>query len=32
MTDAGFKVPWYKEVEAHGWFWLSPLKNRCGRP
>jgi hypothetical protein len=25
VTDAGFKVPWYKEVEAHGWFWLSRI-------
>lgn len=26
VTDAGFKVPWYKEVEAHGWFWLSRIR------
>ncbi|KAA3490778.1 transposase, partial [Vibrio mimicus] len=23
ISDAGFKVPWYKSVEEHGWYWLS---------
>lgn len=22
-TDAGFKIPWFKEVEAQGWYWLA---------
>jgi len=22
-TDAGFKVPWFKEVESFGWYWLA---------
>lgn len=22
-TDAGFKVPWFKAVESHGWYWLA---------
>lgn len=22
-TDAGFKIPWFKEIEAQGWFWLA---------
>lgn len=26
VSDAGFKVPWFKEVEAHGWFWLSRIR------
>lgn len=25
-TDAGFKVPWYKPVEAQGWFWLGRVR------
>lgn len=23
VSDAGFKVPWYKSVESHGWYWLA---------
>lgn len=26
ISDAGFKVPWYKSVEAHGWYRLSRVK------
>tara|TARA_R110000772_G_scaffold24895_9_gene65350 strand:- start:174 stop:809 length:636 start_codon:yes stop_codon:yes gene_type:complete len=22
MTDAGYRNPWFREVEKHGWFWL----------
>lgn len=22
-TDAGFKIPWFKEVVAQGWYWLA---------
>jgi len=22
-TDAGFKIPWFKEIEAQHWFWLA---------
>ena len=22
-TDAGFKIPWFKAIEAQGWFWLA---------
>jgi hypothetical protein len=22
-TDAGFKIPWFKEVEIQGWYWLA---------
>ena len=22
-TDSGFKVPWFKEVERYGWYWLA---------
>ena len=22
-TDAGFKVPWFKAIEAQGWYWLA---------
>lgn len=22
-TDAGFKIPWFKAIEAHQWFWLA---------
>ena len=26
VSDAGFKAPWYKQVEQHGWFWLSQVR------
>jgi len=22
-TDAGFKIPWFKAIEAQGWYWLA---------
>jgi len=25
-TDAGYRVPWFKEVESKGWFWLGRLR------
>lgn len=25
-TDAGFKVPWFKAVEAHKWYWLGRVR------
>lgn len=25
-TDAGFKVPWFKEVERLGWYWLARVR------
>lgn len=25
-TDAGFKVPWFKEVEKHGWYWVGRIR------
>jgi len=28
VSDAGFKVPWFKSVEAHGWFWLSRIRGK----
>lgn len=26
VTDAGFKAPWFKAVEAQGWFWLGRVR------
>lgn len=28
VTDAGFRSPWFKAVEALGWFWLGRLRHR----
>lgn len=28
MTDAGFRGPWFRAVEAMGWHWLGRLRNR----
>lgn len=28
VSDAGFKVPWYKSVEDHGWYWLSRVRGK----
>lgn len=28
ISDAGFRVPWFKKVEAMGWHWLGRLRNR----
>ena len=25
-TDAGFKTPWFKQVESLGWFWLGRMR------
>ena len=26
MTDAGFKVPWFKPIEELGWYWLGRMR------
>lgn len=26
VTDVGFKVPWYKEMVAQSWSWLSHIR------
>lgn len=28
VTDAGFRGPWFRAVEAMGWHWLGRLRNR----
>lgn len=28
VTDAGFRRPWFKAVESHGWFYLGRVRNR----
>jgi hypothetical protein len=28
VTDAGFRGPWFRSVEAMGWHWLGRLRNR----
>ena len=28
VSDAGFKVPWFKTVESYGWFWLSRVRGK----
>lgn len=28
VSDAGFKVPWFKSVEKHGWFWLGRIRGK----
>jgi hypothetical protein len=28
VTDAGFRGPWFREVEAHGWDWVGRIRNR----
>lgn len=28
VTDAGFKNPWFRAVEQHGWYWLSRVRGR----
>ncbi len=28
VTDAGFRAPWYRQVEALGWHWLGRLRHR----
>lgn len=27
VTDAGFRTPWFRAVEARGWQWLGRLRN-----
>ena len=27
ITDAGFRGPWFREVESHGWDWIGRLRN-----
>ena len=28
VTDAGFRTPWFKQVEAMGWDWVGRIRNR----
>jgi hypothetical protein len=28
VTDAGFRTPWFKQVEALGWDWVGRIRNR----
>jgi hypothetical protein len=28
VTDAGFRTPWFKQVEAFGWDWVGRIRNR----
>lgn len=28
VTDAGFRAPWFRAVEARGWHWLGRLRHR----
>jgi hypothetical protein len=28
VSDAGFRTPWFKEVEALGWDWVGRIRNR----
>jgi hypothetical protein len=28
VTDAGFRAPWFRAVDALGWFWLGRLRHR----
>lgn len=30
VSDAGFRVPWFKQVEALGWDWVGRVRNRNG--
>lgn len=30
ITDAGFKVPWFREIERLGWRWLSRVRGHVG--
>lgn len=27
VTDAGFRGPWFREVESHGWSWVGRIRN-----
>ncbi len=28
VTDAGFRAPWFRAVEAMGWYWRGRLRHR----
>src|SRR5918992_3177425 len=28
VTDAGFRTPWFKQIEAFGWDWVGRIRNR----
>jgi hypothetical protein len=28
LTDAGFRTPWFRLVEGHGWYWIGRTRNR----
>ena len=28
VSDAGFRVPWFKQVESFGWDWIGRVRNR----
>lgn len=28
VTDAGFRGPWFREVESYGWDWIGRIRNR----
>ena len=28
VTDAGFRAPWFRAIEARGWYWLGRLRHR----
>ncbi|MFV1985208.1 MAG: transposase, partial [Thiohalomonadales bacterium] len=28
VTDAGFRTPWFREVESLGWDWVGRVRNR----
>ena len=30
VTDAGYRNPWFREVEKHGWFWLGRVRGDVG--
>lgn len=37
ITDAGFRGPWFREVERYGWDWIGRVRNKikfqlCGGP
>lgn len=28
VTDAGFRTPWFRDVEALGWYWVARIRHR----
>lgn len=28
VTDAGFRGPWFRQVESHGWDWVGRIRNK----